>query len=105
MPVPFPFPRESVTLFPSGSPKFAIFGLGIFKSGGPSSEGSIASFGARFSIFGCGGVKFVIFYFGGFSLYVGGKGWVFSPPPPPPLSLPPRRVFLLKGILVGGKPR
>src|SRR5256886_4595398 len=43
IPVPFPFPSESVTFFASGSPKFAMLGLWIFKSGGPSREGSIAS--------------------------------------------------------------
>src|SRR5882724_11731715 len=88
MPVPFPFPRESVTLLASGSPKFAIFGLGTFKSGGPSSEGSIASLGFRFSIFACGGVNCVHLNLGSLPFEVGVSVWLFDPPPPPALSLP-----------------
>src|SRR6266478_3104631 len=88
MPVPPPLPRESVTLFANGSPKFAIFGLGIFKSGGPNSDGSIASLGARFSIFACGGVNCVHLNLGSFPFDVGVRVWLFAPPPPPALSAP-----------------
>src|SRR5216684_6300818 len=88
MPVPLPFPSESVTLLPIGSPKFAILGLGTFKSGGPSREGSIASFGFRFSIFAWGGVNCVHLNLGSFPFDVGVRVWLFAPPPPPALSAP-----------------
>src|SRR5258708_38256564 len=74
IPVPLPFPRESVTLLARGSPKFAMLGLVIFKSGGPSSEGSIASLGFRFTIFACGGGQFVPFNLGNFPFYL--RVWV-----------------------------
>src|SRR5271168_2261269 len=46
-PIPFPLPGpfESFTVFASGSPQLDIFGLGNFKSGGPSTVGVAANFG------------------------------------------------------------
>src|SRR5258708_21850103 len=92
IPVPLPFPRESVTFLASGSPKFAMLGLGTFKSGGPSKEGSIASLGFRFTIFACGGVDCVHLYFGRFPFYVRGRVWFLAPPAPPALSMPASRL-------------
>src|SRR6266852_1044511 len=88
IPVPLPFPRESVTFFASGSPKFAILGLGTFKSGGPSSEGSIASLGFGFTILACGGVNCVHWNLGSLPLEVGVNVWLFPPPPPPAFWAP-----------------
>src|SRR6266853_6392645 len=88
IPVPLPFPRESVTLLARGSPKFAMLGLVIFKSGGPSSDGSIASLGFRFTIFAWGGVNWVYWNLGSFPFDVGVSVWLFPPPPPPALSGP-----------------
>src|ERR1700736_3113511 len=48
MPVPLPWPSESEYAEASGSPYVDMFGLGTFKSGGPSSEGSIANLGFGF---------------------------------------------------------
>src|SRR6266403_53653 len=88
IPVPLPFPRESVTPLASGSPKFAILGLGTFKSGGPSRDGSMASLGFRFSIFAWCGVNCVHLNLGSFPFDVGVRVWLFAPPPPPALSAP-----------------
>ena len=55
----------------SGSPNVPIVGLGTFKSGGPSSDGSIASFGVGFSILICGGVNCVHLNLGSLPLFSG----------------------------------
>src|SRR5260370_15195065 len=88
MPVPSPFPRESVTFLARGSPKLAMLGLGTFKSGGPSSDGSIASLGFGFTILACGGGNRVHSNFGNFPLGVGDRLWFLAPPPPPALLAP-----------------
>src|SRR4029077_4902478 len=51
-------------------------------------DGSIASFGSRFSIFACGGVNCVHANLGSLPFEVGVSVWLFPPPPPPALSLP-----------------
>src|SRR5260370_1897712 len=86
IPVPLPFPRESVTFWASGSPKFAMFGLCTFKSGGPSRDGSIASFGFRFRIFALGAVNFLNWNFRNFPLHLRVHVSLLPPPPPPALS-------------------
>src|ERR1700682_3894203 len=88
MPVPLPCPRDSEYALASGSPNVERFGLGTFKSGGPSSAGFIASCGFRFWIFTCGGVNCVHLNFGSFPLFTGVMVWSLAPPPPPAFCAP-----------------
>src|SRR5712691_9698944 len=64
MPPPLPGPFDQLTTLASGSPKFTSAGFTTFSSGGPSSEGSIASFGFGFLIVAEGGVNCVQLNFG-----------------------------------------
>src|SRR5215475_14422201 len=82
MPVPLPWPNESEFAFAIGSPNVGKL-LFIFKSGGPSSEGSIASFGSGLIGFTCGGVNCVYLNFGTLPLFTGVSVWSLAPPPPP----------------------
>src|ERR1700680_1207675 len=88
IPVPLPCPKESERADASGSPKVDILGLGTFKSGGPSREGSMASLGCSFSILICGGVNCVHLNFGNLPLLGGVRVWSLAPPPPPAFCAP-----------------
>ena len=81
-----------------------MLGLGIFKSGGPSNDGSIASFGARFSIFACGGVNCVHLNLGSFPFVVGVSVWLLAPPPPPALSAPEGSFAMYGEMSMGSMP-
>src|ERR1700676_743478 len=88
IPVPLPCPKDSEFPLANGSPNVGRFGLfSTFKSGGPSSEGSIGSFGFSKG-FTCGGVNCVILNFGSLPLFTGVSVWSFAPPPPPALVAP-----------------
>src|SRR6202521_179321 len=88
IPVPLPLPRESLMAEASGSPKFGRLGLGTFKSGGPSREGSIASLGFRFTILAWGAANCVQGNLGSFPFVGGVRVWSFAPPPPPAFFAP-----------------
>src|SRR5712692_4598239 len=76
-------------------------GLATFKSGGPSSEGSMGSFGFRFLSVASGGVNCVHLNFGA-RPFVAGNGERSPPPPPPPALSAPAGSFEIYGEISSG---
>src|SRR5712664_1196807 len=76
-------------------------GLATFKSGGPSSEGSIGSLGFRFLSVASGGVNCVYLNFGA-RPFVGGNCERSPPPPPPPALSAPAGSFERYGEMSSG---
>src|SRR5215469_17042673 len=101
MPPPPPVPFDMFNEAASGSPIFDNGEFGTFKSGGPSSVGSIASFGFGFLITAVGAANCVIENFGARPL-VGGKVERSPPPPPPPALLGPAGSFDIYGEISSG---
>src|SRR5260370_34956148 len=87
----------------SGSPKFAALRFGTFRSGGPSSDGSMASLGSGFWILTCGGGDCGHWDLGDFPLLTGVKVWSFAPPPPPAFFGPARSFALYRSTAVAGR--
>src|SRR5215467_10774338 len=73
IPPPPPSPFDMFTEAARGSPRLLRAGLLTFRSGGPSSEGSIASLGFVFLIVTVGGMNCVHWNFGALP-FVGGSG-------------------------------
>src|SRR5260370_9114748 len=89
----------------SGSPQFAELGLGTFRSGGRSSDGSMASLGSGFGILTCGGGNCVPWNLGNLPLLTGVRGWSFAPPPPPAFLAPAGSFALYGDRSIAGKPK
>src|SRR5208283_4552001 len=101
MPPPPPGPLDMFTTAAMGSPKLERFGLATFKSGGPSSVGSIASLGFGFLITAVGGVNWVMLKRGALPL-VAGVGERSPPPPPPPALSAPAGNLAMYGEISSG---